>query len=57
MADRSHLAAVATHPPDIIVEIVGTLMCNRGRSCEEHKVWGLCGGGGYGCASEGAGFG
>ena len=33
-------AAVATHPPGVIVEIVGTLMGDRGRSCEEHAVCG-----------------
>ena len=40
MTDRSHQAAVATHPPGIVVEIVGTLMGDRGRSCEEHTVCG-----------------
>jgi hypothetical protein len=40
MADLSHPAAVATHPPGVIVEIVGTLMGDRGRSCEEHAVCG-----------------
>ena len=40
MADLSHPAAVATHPPGVVVEIVGTLMGNRGRSCEEHAVCG-----------------
>ena len=44
MADRSHKAAhkatMATHPPGIVVEIVGTLMGDRGRSCEEHSVCG-----------------
>ncbi len=40
MADCSHLAAVATHPPSIIVEIVGTLMGDHGCSCEEHVVCG-----------------
>jgi hypothetical protein len=40
MADLSHPAAVATHPPGICVEIVGTLMGDRGRSCEEHAVCG-----------------
>ena len=46
-------AAVAAHPPGVVVEIVGTLMSDRGRSCEEHAV----------CGSvleedmEGAGFG
>ena len=40
MADLSHLAAVATHPPGIVVVIVGTLMGDRGRSCEEHAVCG-----------------
>jgi hypothetical protein len=36
MANRSHhqQAAMATPPPGIIVEIVGTLMGDRGRSCE-----------------------
>ena len=32
--------AMATHPPGIVVEIVGTLMGDRGRSCEEHVVCG-----------------
>jgi hypothetical protein len=32
--------AMATHPPGIVVEIVGTLMGDRGRSCEEHAVCG-----------------
>jgi hypothetical protein len=40
MADPSHLTPVATHPPGIVVEIVGTLMGDRGRSCEEHAVCG-----------------
>ena len=40
MADLSHPAAVATHPPGVVVEIVGTLMGDRGRSCEEHAVCG-----------------
>ena len=40
MADLSYPAAVATHPPGIVVEIVGTLMGDRGRSCEEHAVCG-----------------
>ncbi len=31
---------MAAHPPGIVVEIVGTLMGNRGRSCEEHAVCG-----------------
>ncbi len=31
---------MATHPPVIVVEIVGTLMGDRGRSCEEHAVCG-----------------
>ncbi len=29
---------MATHPPGIVVEIVGTLMGNRGCFCEEHAV-------------------
>ena len=33
-------AAVATHPPGVVVEIVGTLMGDRGRSCDEHAVCG-----------------
>ena len=36
MADLSSPAAVAAHPPGVFVEIVGTLMSDRGRSCEEH---------------------
>ena len=32
--------AMATHPRGIVVEIVGTLMGDRGRSCEEHTVCG-----------------
>jgi hypothetical protein len=36
----SHQAAMATHPPGIVVEIVGTLMGKTGRSCEEHAVCG-----------------
>ena len=40
MADLSYPAAVATHPPGVVVEIVGTLMGDRGRSCEEHAVCG-----------------
>ena len=32
--------AMATHPPGIVVAIVGTLMGDRGRSCEEHTVCG-----------------
>jgi len=32
--------AMATHPPGITVEIVGTLMGDRGHSCEEHAVCG-----------------
>ena len=32
--------AMATHPPGIVVEIVGMLTSNRGRSCEEHAVCG-----------------
>ena len=32
--------AMASHPPGIVVEIVGTLMGDRGRSCEEHVVCG-----------------
>ncbi len=40
MADLSSPAAVAAHPPSVIVEIVGTLMSDRGRSCEEHAVCG-----------------
>ncbi len=40
MANLSHPAAVATHSPGIIVEIVSTLMGDRGRSCEEHAVCG-----------------
>jgi hypothetical protein len=32
--------AMATHPLGIIVAIVGTLMGDRGRSCEEHAVCG-----------------
>ena len=40
MADLSHPAAVATHPPGVVVEIVGTLMGDFGRSCEEHAVCG-----------------
>ena len=41
MADCSPpQAAMATHPPGIVVEIVGTLMGDRGRSCEEHAVCG-----------------
>ncbi len=40
MADLSHPATVATHPPAVVVEIVGTLMGNRGCSCEEHAVCG-----------------
>ena len=31
---------MATLPPGIVVEIVGTLMGDRGRSCEEHTVCG-----------------
>jgi hypothetical protein len=38
MANLSYPAALAAHPPGIIVAIVGTLMSNRGRSCEEHAV-------------------
>ncbi len=44
MADHSHKAAhkaaMATHPPGIVVEIAGTLMGDRGRSCKEHSVCG-----------------
>ncbi len=42
MADRarSHQAVMATHPPGIVVEIVGTLMGDHGCSCEEHAVCG-----------------
>ena len=40
MADLSHPATVATHPPCVVIEIVGTLMGDRGRSCEEHAVCG-----------------
>ena len=32
--------AEKAHPPGIVVEIVGTLMGDRGRSCEEHAVCG-----------------
>ncbi len=32
--------AVLTHPPGIIVEVVGIGMGDRGRSCEEHSVCG-----------------
>ena len=32
--------AEKAHPPGIVVEIVGTLMGDRGRSCEEHSVCG-----------------
>jgi hypothetical protein len=55
MADRirSHQAAMATHPPGIVVEIVGTLMGESG-ACSLR----LSAGGGYGRAPlEGAGFG
>ena len=40
MANCSHKGAMATHPPDIVVEIVGTLRGDQGRSCEEHTVCG-----------------
>jgi hypothetical protein len=40
MANLSSPAAVAAHPPGVVVEIVGTLMSDRGRSCEEHAVCG-----------------
>ena len=36
MADLSSPAAVAAHPPGVVVENVGKLMSDRGRSCEEH---------------------
>jgi len=47
--------AEATHPPGIIVEIMGIEKGDRGRSCEEHDVCGevvgiLC------CASGGSKF-
>jgi len=35
-ANLSRPADCATHPAGVVVEIVGTLMGNRGRSCEEH---------------------
>jgi hypothetical protein len=41
MADLSSPAAVAAHPPGVVVEIVGTLMSDRGRTCEEHAVCGF----------------
>jgi hypothetical protein len=31
---------MATHPPGIVVEIVGMLMGKIGRSCDEHAVFG-----------------
>jgi hypothetical protein len=31
---------MSTHPPGIVVEIVGTEMGNQGHSCEEHAVCG-----------------
>ena len=31
---------MATHPPGIVVYIVGTLMSENGRSCEDHAVCG-----------------
>ena len=37
---RSHQAAMATHPPGIVVDIVGMLMGENGCSCEEHAVCG-----------------
>ncbi len=40
MANRSHLAPVAAQSPGIVVEIVGTLVGDRGHSCEEHEVCG-----------------
>jgi len=33
--------AEATHPPGIVVEIVGIEKEDRGRSCEEHAVCGV----------------
>ena len=39
MANRTveaHQAIMATNPPGITIEIVGTEMGNQGRSCEEH---------------------
>ena len=42
MADhvQSHQAAMETHPPGIVVEIVSTLMGKTGHFCEEHAVCG-----------------
>jgi len=39
-ADLSRPVNYATHPTGVCVEIVGTLMGDRGRSCEEHAVCG-----------------
>ena len=38
--DDTSTMAEATHPPGIIVEMVGIEKGNRGRSREEHDVWG-----------------
>jgi hypothetical protein len=38
--DDTGTMAKATHPPDIVVKIVGIEKGNRGRSCEEHDVCG-----------------
>ena len=38
--DDTGTTAEATHPPGIIVEIVGIEKGDRGRSCEEHDVCG-----------------
>jgi len=41
--DDTGTTAEATHPPGIIIEIVGIEKGNRGHSCEEHDVCGEVG--------------
>ena len=38
--DDTGTTSEATHPPGILVEIVGIEKGDRGRSCEEHDVCG-----------------